>query len=292
MTKTASSDDATYVTWAQCFHPENATVTFEGSPLWTVYEGAREDLPVAEAVPVTATEPAIHDLGRVEAQAPPPPPSAPLEPTAPTSAAVVPTTPPPPPPPVFTGTGTEPSPNVSNQSMGLDLIVGCILSWTTILIVASLELTGWLIYFCAAGCWKVTKCMEPPNVFTGLIYSIFGLVYWVLALVDSILLLVSVLVSELMAGICFLLSTMIGGCELAGRWHQYIRKTCHKARWAFRSKLICKDPPRIFCGISGGSKKQDEHETSSEGKGSALALPLGDPLDENAIVVYDETRRN
>ena len=47
------------MTWIACLHPENAEVTIDqrffipGNPWWTVYEGAKRDIPTATAVPVS-----------------------------------------------------------------------------------------------------------------------------------------------------------------------------------------------------------------------------------------------
>lgn len=226
--------DSSYVTWIACLHPENADVTIDerflvpGNPWWTVYEGAKGEIPSATAVPVS------------DEQAP--------------SALVVPD-------------GNNPTPfntvppkedRVPDKSTGLDLLVGSILSLTAVLAVFGMELAAYVCYGISAGFYRMAQAMDPPNACTGIFYSVFLLVYWTLAFVDSCLLLASVLTTEIVALALFILSCLFANCDMAGRWHQYLRRTCHLLRWAFRSKSLSAYPPRQLCCVCLPKEKREE----------------------------------
>ena len=238
----SQNPDSSYVTWIATLHPENADVTIDQrflvpqNPWWTVYEGAKNDIPIANAVP-------LH-----EDQADP-------NEDIPTPTYVPTKTP-------STSTN-EPSssdeePKTSSPCNPIDSLVGCCLSLSATLTVVALETVAFLIYGVAAGVWNLAKSMEPPNIFTGLLYCIFMLVYWALAIVDSSLLLASVLTVEIVAGACYILSLLFGGCDKAASWHQYIRRTCHMMRWAFRSRYVT--PSRHFYGCCRPKEELNEDE--------------------------------
>jgi len=177
------------------------------NPWWTVYEGAKYDLPIANAVPV--------EEERVES-----------------AEAVA----------AFTyrpGTAADTKQNTPNVDSSthkkdshctpIDAFMGFVLSLVATCTVFALEFAGLLIYKLAAGFWSISKHAGPLS-------PILMLIYCCLASVDSALLLASVLTSEIVAGVCYLLSLLFAGCDKAAQWHQYIRRTCHILRWAFRSE--------------------------------------------------------
>ena len=127
---------------------------------------------------------------------------------------------------------------------------------------------GWMAIVCygiAAGFFRLAKAMDPPNTATGIFYSVFILIYWVLALVDSCLLVASVLTTEIVAFALFILSSLFANCDMAKRWHQYVRRTCHLLRWAFRSKAVSSYPPRhLCCAGLAGEKLQSETNSGKE----------------------------
>jgi hypothetical protein len=238
--------DSSYVTWIACLHPENAEVTIDerflvpGNPWWTVYEGAKGDIPTATAVPVQEEAAPSHSTALTVPDH--------NENNDPINTA-------------------PPKEEVSDQSSGLDLVVGCTLSFAAILTVLGLEAAAYATYWISAGFYRMAQAMDPPNAATGIFYSICLLVYWVLALVDSCLLLSSVLTTEIMAFALFIFSCLFAGCDMAARWHQYLRRTCHLLRWAFRSASLSAYPPRHLCLVC---LPKDEKEDQDEEVGAIV----------------------
>ena len=205
--------DSSFVTWIATLHPENASITIDtrflvpDNPWWTVYEECKHDLPTATAVAVDDK----YDSGVSTITNPP----------------------------ASTQSG---SPHACVLCSPIVLIIGGFLSLSAVLTVTIMELVATCFYLVSAVFFHMSKCLSPPNVFTGLLYSLFTMLYWTFALVDSILLVTSVFVTELLAGAAFLLAFIFGGVLTARNWHQYIRRTCHLARWASRSGFS--NPPR------------------------------------------------
>uniref|UniRef100_A0A6U3RN36 Transmembrane protein n=1 Tax=Ditylum brightwellii TaxID=49249 RepID=A0A6U3RN36_9STRA len=224
--------DSSYVSWIACLHPENAEVTIDerffvpGNPWWTVYEGAKGEIPTATAESLEG---------------------------APTAVATA-----------NTPTSTTPPEDVSKSSSGLDLVVGSLLSVIGILTVFGLEAAAYAIYCVSAAFYRLSEAMDPPTTVTGIFYSICLLVYYLLALLDSCLLVASVLTTEIMAGALFLLSCLFAGCEMAASWHQYLRRTCHLLRWAFRSESLSAHPPRHLCLVCLPKEKLREDKKGEE----------------------------
>lgn len=295
--------DSSFVTWVACLHPENAEVTIAerflvpGNPWWTVYEGAKGEVPTATAVPVQEES---------------------ASPTATSNALTIPD-----------GRNksyqnpatTAPPEDVSNFNYGIDLLIGCILSIVAIVAVFSVEAAAYAIYWISAGFYRMAQAMEPPNVATGIFYSIFLLVYYSLALVDSTLLIASVLTTEIVAFSLFLVSFIFAGLDMASRWHQYVRRTCHLLRWAFRSQSLSAHPPRNLCFVClpkdiEEDKEEDQHERENQvvgamedpkwgeatvasvptenwieaGRTSATVTPSAPPAEAEAhVIVLDES---
>jgi len=283
-----NNPDSDYVTWIATLHPENAHVQIDhrffvpGNPWWTVYESAPapgkgnnhnngESIPTATAVPVAAPED-------------PPKSSFPDTLESKEDGTVV----------------AAPSSRVCSP---IDFLVGSVISLSAIVTVYGIELSALLIYSLSACFYKTAQSMAPPSFATSLFYVVLLLVYWSLALIDSCLLLASVLTTELMAITAWIISSLFAGCETAGKWHQYIRRTCHLARGSFRPSKAY--PPRVFCGLCGVKKDNAEEEeegkspkTYSSSPGAAAAspppvvptLPSAPPSrdDEDVVMIPDE----
>lgn len=265
----SQNPDSSFVTWIATLHPENAEVSIDhrffvsNNPWWTVYEGAKNDIPIATAVPVN------DDLAAASEENIP-------------------------------GSTYNPTKNIDNSSNEkseskspcnpIDSFVGSILSLTAILAVLGLETGAFLVYYLAAGFWKAAKGMGHYNIVTWIFYHIFMLVHWSLSIVDSSLLLGSVVTVELVAGVCYILSLLFAGFDKAARWHQYIRRTCHTLRWAFRSQSS--SPPRHFCGHcskkEGPSNDEDDDLKDVEGQIQPQFSGAKGPVDATAFVDIDE----
>jgi hypothetical protein len=247
--------DSSYVTWIACLHPENAEVTIDerflipGNPWWTVYEGAKADIPTATATPLAEEAPAVVPSTSTAVATP----NSNLNP--------------------FT---TAPE-DVSKQATGIDLLVGCILSIVAILAVFGMETVGFCVYWISTGFYHLAQALDPPSAITGIFYSLCLLVYYTLALIDSCLLIASVLTTEIVAFTLLLLSSLLAGCDMAKRWHQYLRRTCHLLRWAFRSESLSADPPRHLCLVCLPKKDlpEDDEDEKEDTAVAAAATEEG-----------------
>lgn len=228
--------DSSFVTWIATLHPENASVSIDprflvpGNPWWTLYEDFKSDIPTATAVYIDENSQHDSQVSTITN------------------------------PPSQTKVNAEPDATpFCRRCNPLECIFGASLSFAAILTVAILELVGNCMYLISAAFFHMATCLSPPNVFTGCLYSVFFLVYWILALTDSILLLSSVLVTEALAGSCFIISLLLGGHKVACDRHQFIRRHCHLLRWAFRAGLS--NPPRhLVCTKNEFEDHQVAHD--------------------------------
>ncbi|CAB9526584.1 expressed unknown protein [Seminavis robusta] len=231
----SQNPESSYVTWIATLHPENAQVAIDhrffvpGNPWWTVYEEAKNDIPIATAVAAEANETA--DL---EEQAPPPPSSR----------------------PDATPTGGEVKRKSCSEISPMAATVGFSMFLMASMSVLFLEACAICVYFFSLSFFRLANLMDPPNLWTGLLYSTCVFFYWSCALMDSSLLLSSVLTTEFVAASSYMFCAILGGCDMAAGWHQYTRRTCHLIRWAFRSKF--EYPPRRFCGLMPVKEADDE----------------------------------
>ena len=97
------------------------------------------------------------------------------------------------------------------------------------------ELGGYIVFLAAAGFYWVSEKLRQMGGIVILFHYVFGLVYVILSFMDILLLFLGTLITELMAGIAFLLCTLFGGPAAGAEWHQSVRRLCHLTRWAFRS---------------------------------------------------------
>jgi hypothetical protein len=121
-----------------------------------------------------------------------------------------------------------------------------------------------LCHFPAGLFYHLAQVFAPPNICTGIVYSFFMILYSALTLCDSIVLLVSVLVTELVAGTGFLMGALTGGIIWGLYWHQQIRRTCHGVRIVFRNKCAGDDPPRTFWFMKKGQEAMDQQNLTAE----------------------------
>jgi hypothetical protein len=106
-----------------------------------------------------------------------------------------------------------------------------------------------LCHFPAALFYHSAQAFAPPNVCTGIFYSFFMILYYAFALCDSIVLLVSVILTEVLAVTAFFVGAITGGIIWGLYWHQHVRRLCHGVRVMFRQKASG-SPSRHFLFIS------------------------------------------
>jgi hypothetical protein len=251
------SGDPKYVTWADVFHPENAPATLAHQVRELHPDGNEWGAVWAEATLVTDVTPSA-----------PTETSTPIVPSAPIADVVtidgdleqhnlVPDT---------TGKPDETSPaprdtmlpcakgNFFSSLLGISLTIGAVGSTIGIELGAA---TVYLLTVVFYNLFRLTHeafqacesklCALPVYFFCALFMTLATIFMFV----DCILLLLSVLVSELLALVTCLLCILFGGCCTGAAWHQYIRKLCHLTRWAFRSFHKGWTPERCFlpgCG--------------------------------------------
>jgi len=120
-----------------------------------------------------------------------------------------------------------------------------------------------LCYFPSKLFFHASESLAPPNLFTCLFYYIFRLLYCVLSFCDSVVLLMSVLVTEMVALTAFLVGFCTGGVLWAHSLHQQIRRLGHGIRILFRKNAANQKPPRHFCGGPGNASAEVSVSSSS-----------------------------
>lgn len=126
----------------------------------------------------------------------------------------------------------------------LGFIVGISICLPTLLIVLTLEIAALFAFYSPSAIFfhAARAIPPPPNCCTGIFYAIFLLLYSIFSFLDSLFLLVSVFVTELLAIIASILGFIYGGVMWSQYLHQHIRRSCHGVRIVFRRKK--KNPSR------------------------------------------------
>mmetsp|Transcript_24274 Transcript_24274/g.45187 ORF Transcript_24274/g.45187 Transcript_24274/m.45187 type:complete len:339 (+) Transcript_24274:66-1082(+) len=240
-----------YVTWIATLHPENAEITIDqrffipGNPWWTIYEETKNNqIPTATAVPVSTHEEGSsgletgRDLNGTQSAAP----KHDNDPPA---------------------VGSRPS--FCMTCSPVNLFFGCLVSFHAFLGVLLCEMFALaLCHFPAALFYRAAQIFEPPNVCTGIIYSVLMLIYYSLSFCDSIVLMVSVLIVEVIANVGFLVGFLTGGFLWGRYWHQQVRRMCHSIRVMCRKSAD--NPPRhfMFCCDSKRNHTMDQQNFTAE----------------------------
>jgi hypothetical protein len=147
----------------------------------------------------------------------------------------------------------------------VNLLSGFLVAFLALMLVFTCELTALVVcYLPGALIFHVAQAFSPPNVCTGIIYSSFMIFYFAFALCDSILLFVSVLVTEILACVGYITSFFTGGVLMSLFWHQQTRRCCHGVRVTFR-KLLSSNPPRHFvlCRSSNNETMEQQNMTAA-----------------------------
>lgn len=130
----------------------------------------------------------------------------------------------------------------------IDLVIGGLLALCAFTTTIKIEITAFLIYGLAVAFNNVAEKACGRSTPLLIFRSIFLLLAGVFMFVDSVLLLVSVLVTEILGALALFLCALFGGTRSSTEWQQFIRRTCHLTRWGFRSCLVKANwkPDRIF----------------------------------------------
>lgn len=242
-----------YVTWIATLHPENADITIDhrffvpGNPWWTIYEETKNNqIITATAVLLPENgdeddiEHASNDPGRED-----------------------------------NGITTNSHTNISNSQTAansdtgdkretthcckicspVSLAFAVLIGGPAVLGVLICEIVALLLFYLPAKIFYcISEALAPPNCCTCLFYCIFRVLYSVWSFCDSIVLVVSVVVAEIVALAAFLVGFCTGGALWARRLQQQIRRICHGIRVFFRKTNT--RPSRHFCGP--GNPSTDE----------------------------------
>ncbi|CAJ1936533.1 unnamed protein product [Cylindrotheca closterium] len=244
-----SGASSEYISWIATLHPENAQIEIDerffipGNPWWSIYEQT-VNMPCATAVAVPAAD------GEREAH---PPNAHQYNATSDGEAKYV------------LSTTTHASDDLTEQSTPadrqeepeqklphyclrsspVDMCIALITTFHATFFTLVFEFSASIFYFVAASFYHIAQVFSPSNMFTGFFYSIFMIMYFAFAAADSALLLGSVLGTEAAIFVGWILGVLFGGIWVANKRHQFVRRVCHRIRWAFRHKHL--EPPRTFC---------------------------------------------
>jgi len=146
---------------------------------------------------------------------------------------------------VISGT-TPSSSHFATMGNPFALMIGSILAVTSVSTIFALDLSAAIVYLLACGFYHLCVRMKTCGGSALIPYFLLMPVYCSLMLADSLCLLLSVLIAEVLAGIAWFLTGMfsLGRCDVAMAWHQYVRKLCHMTRWAIRGFHAGWDPDR------------------------------------------------
>ena len=227
-------ESSDYVSWMATLHPENAEVVIDqrffvpGNPWWTIYEETKNaNIPTATAVAIADGD---EHQQRVEEGHQTP---------------------------ANKYSSSPPEPSFCLICSPVDTFAGILVTFHAILGVFICEILALLLcYWPASMFYHLAQCFNPPC--TGIWYSVLMMFYHLFAFTDSIVLLTSVLVTEIVAVLGWLTSLCTGGVLRAKFWHQYIRRVCHGLRIVFR-RGCNGDPPRHF--VLFGVEKEETPES-------------------------------
>lgn len=129
----------------------------------------------------------------------------------------------------------------------IDTLIAGALTVAAVTSTCSMELAATIVYAIACGFYHIFTFLQGFNVrLLTFLASVLLPVVACLLFADAVVLITSVLVTELIAGISFMVCALFGGAKAASNWHQYIRKLCHLSRWAFRDFHKGWKPKRIL----------------------------------------------
>ena len=104
----------------------------------------------------------------------------------------------------------------------IDLVLGFMLSFVAWVTTVKMEVTAFVIYAIAALFHTMAEKVFGRSPTTMLCKSIFHVLTAVMMIVDSVLIMVSVLVTEILGAMALFLCTFFGGPRSGTEWHLYV----------------------------------------------------------------------
>jgi len=217
----ASSD---YVTWIATLHPENADITIDqrflvpGNAWWTIYEDTKNtEIPIAIAKPVSNNTIKVEDetSGEDSSEC------------------------------SDDNHSTESSePHFCQRCNPIAIVSGVALAIPALVVAFTFELVALIVCYAPGSMfYHIAQWFAPPDCCTCLFYVALMLVHFVLSFCDTLILLVSVMVTECLGLVAFLIGFVTGGCLWARVLPQQIRRLCHGIRIVFRKKTSHSNKP-------------------------------------------------
>lgn len=147
----------------------------------------------------------------------------------------------------------------------VNLFSGFVVATVALVLVLTCEMLAmFVIYLPGALFFCCAQPFSPPNPCTGIFYSFFMIFYYAFALCDSILLITSVLLTETLACVGYIISFCTGGILISMFWHQQIRRSCHGIRVWFRKVLSCNAPRHFVLCLSRKDRTMDQQNLVAE----------------------------
>lgn len=222
----ASSD---YVTWVATLHPENADITIDhrffvpGNPWWTIYEDTKNS-----EIPIATAEPVSNKTLKIEVE----------DSTSCTSESSN----------ENQRDPTESSaPHFCQRCNPIAMFCGFAVAIPALVCALACEMVALIACYAPGSMfYHAAQVFAPPSCCTCLFYFALMLVHFVLSFCDTMILLVSVITTECLGLVAFLIGFLTGGCLWARYLQQQIRRLCHGIRIIFRKKTPSNKPRRRF----------------------------------------------
>lgn len=106
-----------------------------------------------------------------------------------------------------------------------DLVFGFLFAFVAWVTTVKLEITAFVVYACAALFHVMAERVSGRNPTTLLCKSVLGVLSAVMMAIDAVLILVSVLVTEIFGALALFLCTFLGGSRSGAEWHLYVTQT-------------------------------------------------------------------
>lgn len=140
-----------------------------------------------------------------------------------------------------------------------------------------------MCYFPGKLFYHISEAFSPPNCCTCFFYIVFRFAYYVCAFCDSIALVTSVIVTEVVAIVAYLMGFCTGGALWARNLHQQTRRMSHGIRIMFRKNGVAANPPRNFCCHSSSMEGNED-----EAVGNSTNTRPADPVASNTNNEFDK----
>jgi hypothetical protein len=225
-----NQDDASFLPWTATLHPESAATSIPAAalqrnrnPLEVVYHEIASDDAYFDGLPVALQVVAVDDDDDDEEELPNGTGQhftssssnnnghGALSRNDPNESAGIPAT--------NNTPGAVYRPKPWRHSNTIDLILGFMLSFVAWVTTVKLEVTAFVIYAIAALFHAMAEKVFGQSPATLLCKSIFSVLTAVMMIVDSVLIMVSVLVTEILGAIALFLCTFFGGPRSGTEWH-------------------------------------------------------------------------